>query len=73
MPTIIYERIEPLTPIREPIVTSRGFSNMKPRDVSFDISLEPRGHTFGYKRKSSVLDMSGSEMTTVAERLTNKH
>ena len=28
--TIMYDRIEPLTPIREPTVVKSGLSNMKP-------------------------------------------
>jgi hypothetical protein len=34
MLTMIYDRIEPLTPIKEPTVSNRGLSSMKPSATS---------------------------------------
>ena len=60
---MIYERMEPLTPIRDPTVVNRGLSNMNPV-VTDSERLSPRGGlvkklTFGNKCETGISIQNG--------------
>lgn len=56
--TMMYDRIEPLTPIKDPTVVSSGLSNIKPLDgrnrQNLDRIVLKRGSTFSDKGEAGI-------------------
>jgi hypothetical protein len=54
---MIYDKIEPLTPIKDPIVVRSGLSNMKPGEwVKFRVNTQLMEITLSYKSKTAGYD-----------------
>jgi hypothetical protein len=52
--TIIYDKIEPLTPINEPTVVRSGLSSIKPEEgIKFKANTQSMEITFSYKSKTA--------------------